>query len=361
MEIYVDGSYSPSSDIAGVGIYANDCTYKGIFGEDECRITLSNISIPIVRSNLNNSDIEVIAVCIALVITQGVGDIIIYSDSQHAVDPLTIYYERYKNNNWLTFQDKKLSGYEIFSECSKLMDKRNANGQSTKIVKVAGHSEIYGNDVANELAHMAILSGSKDNIRLLKPITIVTTIENAVKEAKIPMPVHIIPSNFSDTSRNSELQDVHKDLTIAVRTKTNEVHGNFFKYYCFVLCISCTEMMCIRTSENNSASTVVMTSDYPLSMFVTTCMVCSNINKPILRDNTPISLRISLPIIATSKYGSCVSAISNMPMDQDDTRKFCSYMHVQDVLNMCDSKCTIVSVDVANSSLLTYLRVGFVC
>lgn len=157
MDLYVDGSYKPEPTTSvyqdvGVGIY----TAKKEVPPLSIRVYKSKFTNDDMSTLLNHQTAEVIAVYLALWLTQYRKKVNIYSDSQHCVDSLTESYERYQQNNWVTTKNKPVAHRDLLKRCGEIISARKEKRWKTKIVKVQGHSGNSGNEMADKLAYDAI-------------------------------------------------------------------------------------------------------------------------------------------------------------------------------------------------------------
>jgi ribonuclease HI len=139
MKIYTDGacSFNPGPGGYGVVIMDNQETKIIDYFSHQEQYTTNNIQ-------------ELKALIHAFVIASTCSDkyFTIYSDSAYAINVFTQWAKKWKENNWTKSDNKEIKnldliikGYEIFSNLS-----------NCEVVKVKGHAENIGNEIADALA-----------------------------------------------------------------------------------------------------------------------------------------------------------------------------------------------------------------
>ena len=141
MKIYTDGSAHPNPGPGGFGIvvFDDDCNYLKSLSEQVSYTT--------------NNEMELKAILFALKIfgAQANQDFIqpptVYTDSAYAYNIYTNWMYNWAKNDWLKADGKKPENLEIIKDYF--------NESKNKIIdlrKIAGHSNILGNELADKLA-----------------------------------------------------------------------------------------------------------------------------------------------------------------------------------------------------------------
>ena len=141
MKIYTDGSAHPNPGPGGFGIvvFDDDCNYLKSLSEQVSYTT--------------NNEMELKAILFALKIfgAQANQDFIqpptVYTDSAYAYNIYTNWMYNWAKNDWLKSDGKKPENLEIIKDYF--------NESKNKIIdlrKIAGHSNILGNELADKLA-----------------------------------------------------------------------------------------------------------------------------------------------------------------------------------------------------------------
>lgn len=85
---------------------------------------------------------------------------IIYSDSQYSINCVTKWCHGWKNNNWLNSSNKEVANKELVEQ---IMNELNFTNNFIEIKKVKGHSNDFGNEMADSEAtrQSAIIKSEK--------------------------------------------------------------------------------------------------------------------------------------------------------------------------------------------------------
>ena len=136
--IYTDGACKGNPGVGGWGaILEYKDKNKKIYGYDE---------------NTTNNRMELTAAIRALDVLKEKSKVIIYTDSKYVMNGITIWIDGWKKNNWKTSSKKEVKNIDLW----KLIDKLNSF-HSVEWKWVKGHSGNTGNEMADELANLAII------------------------------------------------------------------------------------------------------------------------------------------------------------------------------------------------------------
>jgi len=140
--IYTDGACKGNPGVGGWGaILEYKDINKKIYGYDE---------------NTTNNRMELTAAIRALDVLKEKSKVIIYTDSKYVMNGITIWISGWKKNNWKTSSKKEVKNIDLW----KLIDKLNSF-HSVEWNWVKGHSGNTGNEMADELANLAIIEYSE--------------------------------------------------------------------------------------------------------------------------------------------------------------------------------------------------------
>ena len=140
--IYTDGACKGNPGVGGWGaILEYKDKNKKIYGYDE---------------NTTNNRMELTAAIRALDVLKEKSKVIIYTDSKYVMNGITIWIDSWKKNNWKTSNKKEVKNIDLW----KLIDKLNSF-HSVEWNWVKGHSGNTGNEMADELANLAIIEYSE--------------------------------------------------------------------------------------------------------------------------------------------------------------------------------------------------------
>ena len=143
--IYTDGACkgNPGSGGWGAVLYYKDKSKK-IFGYEE---------------NTTNNRMEITAAIKALSLIKKKSDIIIYTDSKYLMDGINTWLIKWKNNNWKTTNKKDVKNVDLWKKIDELNFQHNIEWKWVK-----GHSGDTGNDMADELANLAISTKGENTL-----------------------------------------------------------------------------------------------------------------------------------------------------------------------------------------------------
>lgn len=370
LNIYVDGSYRLSEHngmCGGIGLY---------FGDNHpC-----NLSGVIISENATSGRLELIALYVALVVTDDIKRITIYSDSKHVVDPLTSKYSEYVSNGWQTKKKIYLADYDLFRECASVIEDRRQRGHKIKIKKVIAHAGVKGNEMADKFAGYASTSSGNEDGYITSTIVIDNNIRDSIKSHSIITNMSCIlrdgdsighlatgTDNVEDTGHLSDEEFWSKPLSLQ-NTSTNSSHK---QNYIFLLCIREGCMICINYPADYSYDLVNGIGNLSEStIMVTVCRSCllndaqpnSKVSLSNLANdmkNTMNKIKISKSIIQTSNYETCAKAISGIDQTVFGNGNYVECVSITEISMKFGSDCMAMSIDVDNNVALPYLKLGF--
>ena len=139
MKIYTDGSSRGNPGPGGFGVVVFD-------DEDNLLYAHSKMS----EENTTNNEQELLAIVFAAAAYgRQTPPPQVYSDSSYAVNTLTDWMYRWKDNNWLRSNNSIPENLEIVKFYYALITE---GGFKIDLHKIAGHSGNKGNDLADKLA-----------------------------------------------------------------------------------------------------------------------------------------------------------------------------------------------------------------
>jgi ribonuclease HI len=164
VKIYTDGSSLGNGQlgaVGGVGVY---------FGPGDGR----NVSEALAGSRQTNQRAELTAIQRALELAPRDRKIIIYSDSNYAINCVTIWFQKWRTNNWQNSAGKAVENKDLVVKVIEMLEERysmnrhrvdDEDGEessgdghwergpaSVKFVWVKGHAKDEGNNAADQLA-----------------------------------------------------------------------------------------------------------------------------------------------------------------------------------------------------------------
>ena len=141
MKIYTDGSAHPNPGPGGFGIV--------VFDDDHNYLKSLSEQVP----HTTNNEMELKAILFALKIfgAQANQDFIqpptVYTDSAYAYNIYTNWMYNWAKNDWLKADGKKPENLEIIKDYFN-----ESKNKTIDLRKIAGHSNILGNELADKLA-----------------------------------------------------------------------------------------------------------------------------------------------------------------------------------------------------------------
>ncbi|KAF2397069.1 RNase H domain-containing protein [Trichodelitschia bisporula] len=142
LHVWTDGacrSNGKKNAIAGVGVF---------FGVNDPR----NVSEPLKGPRQTNQRAELTALKRALDICPLHRPVVIFSDSNYAINCVTTWYENWKRNGWVSSSRKPVENRDLVEEVVAKIEQRKAAGTTTVFEWVKGHSNDPGNVAADMLA-----------------------------------------------------------------------------------------------------------------------------------------------------------------------------------------------------------------
>lgn len=154
INVYTDGSCLYNG---GKVAYAG-C---GVFWEDG---NGQNMSFPLEGEIQTNNRAELMAVCKSVQIFKERSDhktkkLRIHTDSEYVINSLTVFYESWARRGWTTGNGEWVKNRDLIEMAKLLIDETGA-----ELVKVKGHSDNHGNNMADSLATMAATAQKKKNL-----------------------------------------------------------------------------------------------------------------------------------------------------------------------------------------------------
>lgn len=143
--IYTDGACKGNPGVGGWGaviFYKNKS--KKIYGYEE---------------NTTNNRMEITAAIKALSLFQEKSNVTIYTDSKYLMDGINSWLLKWKTNNWKTANKKDVKNIDLWKKIDELNLLHNVEWKWVK-----GHSGDTGNDIADELANLAILTKGENTL-----------------------------------------------------------------------------------------------------------------------------------------------------------------------------------------------------
>ena len=161
--IYTDGSSlnnQGDNSIAGVGVYFGDNDSRNY--SEPLGPLLDEIGVDGVMVKQTNQQAEMMAIVKAIEICLHdrafPPPLEIRTDSSYCLLGITKWIENWKKNGWKTSNNKDVKNKQLWIKMNELVDKYP---QKIDFVKVKGHSDDYGNQMADKLATSAAKRNSR--------------------------------------------------------------------------------------------------------------------------------------------------------------------------------------------------------
>ncbi|RJE22519.1 ribonuclease H [Aspergillus sclerotialis] len=146
LRIYTDGSSLKNGGTlasAGVGVY---------FGPGDTSNPSRNVSEPLRGNRQTNQRAELTAILRALDIAPRHRDITIVTDSQYAINCVTVWFISWRRNNWMTSSKKPVENRDLVESILDKIEERESLKVKTLFEWVKGHNMDTGNEEADRLA-----------------------------------------------------------------------------------------------------------------------------------------------------------------------------------------------------------------
>ena len=135
--IYTDGACKGNPGEGGWGaVIENKKSVNKLYGYEK---------------NTTNNRMEIVAAIKALKTFSEKSDIIIYTDSKYLMNGINDWINNWKKNNWKTSNKKDVKNVDLWKIIDELNLKHNIDWNWVK-----GHSGNPGNEMADDLANLAI-------------------------------------------------------------------------------------------------------------------------------------------------------------------------------------------------------------
>jgi ribonuclease HI len=135
--IYTDGACKGNPGEGGWGaVIENKKSVNKLYGYEK---------------NTTNNRMEIVAAIKALKTFSEKSDIIIYTDSKYLMNGINDWINNWKKNNWKTSNKKNVKNVDLWKIIDELNLKHNIEWNWVK-----GHSGNPGNEMADDLANLAI-------------------------------------------------------------------------------------------------------------------------------------------------------------------------------------------------------------
>lgn len=135
--IYTDGACKGNPGEGGWGaVIENEKSVNKLYGYEK---------------NTTNNRMEIVAAIKALKTFSEKSDIIIYTDSKYLMNGINDWINNWKKNNWKTSNKKDVKNVDLWKIIDELNLKHNIEWNWVK-----GHSGNPGNEMADDLANLAI-------------------------------------------------------------------------------------------------------------------------------------------------------------------------------------------------------------
>jgi len=135
--IYTDGACKGNPGEGGWGaVIENEKSVNKLYGYEK---------------NTTNNRMEIVAAIKALKTFSEKSDIIIYTDSKYLMNGINVWINNWKKNNWKTSNKKDVKNVDLWKIIDELNLKHNIEWNWVK-----GHSGNPGNEMADDLANLAI-------------------------------------------------------------------------------------------------------------------------------------------------------------------------------------------------------------
>ena len=167
LRIYTDGSSlknGRTAAAAGVGVYFGPQDSRCVFIFLGCihhqvqliftdiDFTSRNVSEPLKGSRQTNQRAELTAILRALDIAPRHRDVTIFTDSRYAIDCVTSWFIKWRQNDWMTANNKPVENKDLIESILVKIEERDQLKMKTLFEWLKGHNQDPGNEAADRLA-----------------------------------------------------------------------------------------------------------------------------------------------------------------------------------------------------------------
>ena len=129
-----------------------------------------NVSEPLKGSRQTNQRAELTAILRALDIAPRHRDVTIFTDSQYAINCVTVWFTKWRRNNWMTAGNKPVDNKDLVESILSKIEERNELKVKTLFEWVKGHSSHPGNEAADRLAVSGARRGVSEKAAALEAV-----------------------------------------------------------------------------------------------------------------------------------------------------------------------------------------------
>lgn len=121
-----------------------------------------NLSEPLAGTRQTNQRAELTALLRALELAPLDVNVEILSDSNYAINCVTVWYVNWRKNGWVTSNKKPVENKDLVEDILDKIEHRNRHGLATKFVWVKGHANTEGNVQADRMAVNAAIKAKSN-------------------------------------------------------------------------------------------------------------------------------------------------------------------------------------------------------
>lgn len=121
-----------------------------------------NVSEPLKGSRQTNQRAELTAIVRALEIAPRHRDVTIFTDSRYAIDCVTVWFIKWRRNNWHTADNKPVENKDLIESILGKIEERESLKVKTLFEWVKGHNRDPGNEAADRLAVKGAMRGAEE-------------------------------------------------------------------------------------------------------------------------------------------------------------------------------------------------------
>lgn len=118
----------------------------------DINFTSRNVSEPLKGSRQTNQRAELTAILRALDIAPRHRDVTIFTDSRYAIDCVTSWFIKWRQNNWMTASNKPVENKDLIESILVKIGERDELRMETLFEWLKGHNQDPGNEAADRLA-----------------------------------------------------------------------------------------------------------------------------------------------------------------------------------------------------------------
>lgn len=148
INVYTDGACSNNGKVgskAGIGVFFSDNNPNNYSGKLKGCI----------QSN-NRAEIYAVIKALNIIGDNNKKNIRIFTDSKYVIESMTKYIKKWSSNGWKLSNGRNVKNKDLFTELNDIIEFNKSRNIKVELKWIKGHSNSYGNQMADKYARMGI-------------------------------------------------------------------------------------------------------------------------------------------------------------------------------------------------------------